>query len=266
MTKVYRMKAAFVTLSLFLAACGGGGGDSATSEGAATTEGAASTTTAQASKAGTATVRGFIKYAGAPVTSPKIKMGADPYCETANQTPVYDESTVVGPNGELENVFVYVKTGLEGQTFPTPATAVVFDQRNCTYHPHVFGIMTKQDLEILNSDATLHNVHAAPTNSDEFNVGMPTQNMKITKRFKKPEIMVHIKCEVHPWMSAYAGVLDHPYFTVAGKGGTWELPKLPAGTYTLEAWHEKLGTQVQEVVVTDGGSSEVTFNFGTAGT
>jgi hypothetical protein len=142
---------------------------------------------------------------------------------------------------------------------------VVFDQRNCVYHPHIFGIMTKQNLEIINSDATLHNVHATPVNSQEFNVGMPTQGMKITKSFKKPEVMVHIKCEVHPWMSAYAGVLDHPFFAVAGKGGSFELPKLPAGTYTLEAWHEKLGTQTQQVTVADGGSADVTFNFGTAG-
>jgi hypothetical protein len=206
-----------------------------------------------------------VKYAGAQVTNPKIKMGADPYCETANTAPVFDQSVVVGPGGELENVFVYIKTGLEGQAYPTPTTPVVFDQLNCTYHPHVFGIMTKQNLEILNSDATLHNVHATPGNSPEFNVGMPTQGMKITKNFKKPEVMVHIKCEVHPWMSAYAGVLDHPYFAVAGKGGTFEIPNLPAGTYTVEAWHEKLGTQTQELTVADGAAVEVSFTFGTAG-
>jgi len=247
---------------MVLAACGGGGSETATKS---ETGGTAATTTAAAPKASTATIKGTVKYDGAPVTNPKIKMGADPYCEENNATPVYDQSTVVGPNGELENVFVYVKTGLEGQTFPTPATPVVFDQHNCTYHPHIFGIMTKQELQIVNSDATLHNVHAAPVNSAEFNVGMPTQGMKVTKSFKKSEIMVHIKCEVHPWMSAYAGVLDHPYFAVAGKGGAFELPKLPAGTYTLEAWHEKLGTQTQQVTVTDGGTAEITFTFGTAG-
>jgi len=262
-TKVQQLFAVSLTVSMLAAACGGGG-DSQT---ATTDTGSSATTTTAAAtaKPATATVKGVVLYAGAPVTNPKIKMGADPYCETSNTAPVFDESTVVGPNGELENVFVYVKTGLEGQTFPTPEATVVFDQRNCTYHPHVFGIMTNQKLEILNSDATLHNVHAVPVNSQEFNVGMPNQGMKISKSFKKSEIMVHIKCEVHPWMSAYAGVLDHPYFAVAGKGGTYELPKLPAGTYTLEAWHEKLGTQTQEVTVGENGLAEVTFNFGTAG-
>jgi hypothetical protein len=251
-----------VTASVLLSACGGGGNETATTD----TNKPAATTTAAAPKVGTATIKGSVKYVGAPVTNPKIKMSADPYCETSNKEPAFDESTIVGANGELENVFVYVKTGLEGQTFPTPTTPVVFDQRNCTYHPHVFGVMTKQDVEILNSDATLHNVHATPTNSMEFNVGMPTQGMKVTKNFKKSEVMVHIKCEVHPWMSAYAGVLDHPYFAVAMRGGTFELPKIPAGTYTLEAWHEKLGTQTQEVTVADGATAEITFTFGTAGT
>lgn len=266
MTKVQQLLAVSLTVSL-LAACGGGGGENQTATTDTGAAGSAATPAPAASaKAATATVKGMIKYAGAPVTNPKIKMSADAYCESAHTTPVFDESTIVGPNGELENVFVYVKSGLEGQTFPTPSAPVVFDQKGCQYHPHIFGIMTNQTLEILNSDATLHNVHAAPTNSAEFNVGMPTQGMKISKSFKKSEVMVHIKCEVHPWMSAYAGVLDHPYFAVAGKGGTYELPKLPPGTYTLEAWHEKLGTQTQEVTVGENGIAEAVFTFGTAGT
>jgi hypothetical protein len=256
-----RNAAVFMTVTALLAACGGSGSDTATQ----TEKAAPATTTAAAPKPATAIIKGVVKYTGAPVTSPKIKMSADRYCETSNKEPVFEQSMVVGPNGELENVFVYVKSGLEGQTFPTPTTPVVFDQQGCTYHPHVFGIMTKQELEIVNNDATLHNVHATPGNSPEFNVGMPTQGMRIKKTFKKPEVMVHIKCEVHPWMSAYAGVLDHPFFAVAGKGGVFELPKLPAGTYTLEAWHEKLGTQTQQVTVADGGTAEITFTFGTAG-
>ena len=272
MTRIQQLFAVSLTVSLLALGCSGGGDsqtattDTGAGDGSAATSGGAATQTGSGSAAAaTATVKGKILYAGAPVTHPKIKMAADPYCETANHAAVFDSSTIVGPNGELENVFVYVKSGLEGKTFPTPAETVVFDQRNCTYHPHIFGIMTNQKLEIINSDATLHNVHAAPVNSQEFNVGMPTQGMKISKSFKKSEVMVHIKCEVHPWMSAYCGVLDHPYFTVAGAGGTYELPKLPAGTYTLEAWHEKLGTQTQEVTVGENGVAEAVFNFGTAG-
>jgi plastocyanin len=238
-----------------LAACGGGGDTGSTT----TTETPAQQATP--AKAATATIKGLVKYTGAAPAKNRIKMGADPFCETQHTEPVYDESTVVGADGSLENVFVYVKAGLEGQTFETPSEPVIFDQNTCMYNPHVFGIQANQELKILNSDATLHNVHATPKNSAEFNVGMPTKGMEITKKFKNPEIMVHIKCEVHPWMSAYAGVLDHPFFAVAGTGGAFQLPVLPAGTYTIEAWHEKLGAQTQEVVVGDGETKEITFTF-----
>jgi plastocyanin len=253
--------AVLLTASIFVAACGGGGDTETTGDAGSmgtTDAGSMGTTTAAAA---TSTINGVVMYAGAQPTSPKIKMSADPFCEETNAEPRFDESIILGPNGELENVFVYIKAGLEGQTFDVPTTPVVFDQKNCMYEPHIFGIMAKQELQILNSDATLHNVHATPKNSPEFNVGMPTQGMKITKKFKKAEVMVHIKCEVHPWMSAYAGVLDHPIYTVAGSGGSFSLPMVAPGTYTVEAWHEKLGTQTQEVTVGDGETTAISFNF-----
>jgi len=252
--------AVLLTASIFVvAACGGGGETESTGD--AGSMGTTTTTTTTTAAAATATIKGAVMYAGAKPTSPRIKMSADPYCDESNAEPRYDESVILGPNGELENVFVYIKTGLEGQAFDVPAEAVVFDQKSCIYSPHIFGIMAKQELQITNSDATLHNVHATPKNSPEFNVGMPTQGMKITKKFKKAEVMVHIKCEVHPWMSAYAGVLDHPIYAVAGSGGTFSLPMVAAGTYTVEAWHEKLGTSTQEVTVGDGETTEIAFNF-----
>jgi hypothetical protein len=252
-----------ITVGAFaLTSCGGGDSGSA---GTAQTQTETQTAAPAAqAKPATATVEGLVTYTGAPVKAGRIKMGADAYCDTQNKEPVYDESIIVGANNSLENVFIFVKAGVEGQSFPVPAEPVVFDQLNCTYHPHIFGIQTNQELEIINSDATLHNVHALSANSPEFNVGMPTQGMKIKKKFKNPEIMVHIKCEVHPWMSAYAGVVDNPYFAVAGKGGAFKLPMLPPGTYTIEAWHEKLGTLTQEVTVGDGETKDITFEFKTA--
>ena len=192
----------------------------------------------------------------------KIKPDADPKCKLAHPDGITSEEVLVNSNGTLKNVFVYVKEGLSGKTFETPKTPVTFDQQGCQYHPHVFGIQTGQTLEILNSDDTLHNVHALPANSQQFNLGMPLKGMKLKKTFAKPEIMVKIKCEVHPWMRAFAGVVGSPFFGVTGDGGTTDIKDLPAGEYTLEAWHEKYGAQTQKVTVTDK-DQEVTFNFKT---
>jgi len=142
---------------------------------------------------------------------------------------------------------------------PAPAAPVVFDQKGCHYEPHVFGIQAGQPLEILNSDDALHNVHALPKNTQEFNLGMPIKGMKLTKTFTAPEVAVKIKCEVHPWMAAYAGVLDHPFYAVTGEDGSFSLKDLPPGEYVVEAWHEKYGTQTQTVKVPE--TSEVSFTF-----
>ncbi|MGH7198531.1 MAG: carboxypeptidase regulatory-like domain-containing protein, partial [Candidatus Omnitrophota bacterium] len=126
----------------------------------------------------------------------------------------------------------------------------------------VFGIQVNQPLEIVNSDNTLHNVHALPANSPQFNIGMPIQGMKLKKSFSKPEVMIKIKCEVHPWMGAYAGVLDHPFFGVTGDDGAAQIANLPPGQYVIEAWHEKYGTQTQSVAVgAEGETQEVSFEF-----
>lgn len=259
MTKFVKVSLVAALAAFALTACGGGG-----ESGSQTASQSAAEKPAVAAKPATATISGKVTFTGTAPKPSRVKMGADPYCVEQHDGPVFDSSLIVGADGSLENVFVFVKSGLEGQTFPTPSEPVVFDQKTCEYNPHIFGIRPNQPLEIINSDATLHNVHATPKNSPEFNVGMPTQGMKITKKFKNPEIMVHIKCEVHPWMSAYAGVVDNPYFAVAGKGGSFTLPKIPAGTYTLEAWHETLGVQTAEVTIGDGESKEVDFTFAPA--
>ena len=164
-------------------------------------------------------------------------------------------------NGTLKNVFVYVQEGLEGKTFPTPAAPVTLDQKGCWYAPHVFGIQVGQPLEIVNSDNTLHNVHSLSGKSKQFNLGMPIQGMKLTKKFENPEIMVKFKCDVHPWMHAYAGVLNHPYFSVTGTDGAFEIKDLAAGSYAIEVWHEKYGVQTQTVTVTEEVPAAVDFTF-----
>jgi hypothetical protein len=205
-----------------------------------------------------AALTGKVNYTGAPVSPKPIDTNADPSCGKAG---LQSEEIVLNSDGTLKNVFIYVKQGLEGKTFETSKEKVVLDQQGCRYTPHVFGLGINQALEIRNSDSTLHNVHARPKESKPFNLGMPIKGMKLDRKFDKPEVMVKFKCDVHPWMTAYAGVLDHPFYAVSGDSGTFEIKDLPPGKYTLEAWHEKLGTQTQEVSVDESGKATADFNF-----
>lgn len=187
-------------------------------------------------------------------------MAADPVCQQQHTEPVYSEAVVVNDNGTLRHVFVYVKEGVTG-SFPAPSEPVVIDQAGCQYAPHVAGIQVHQPLEIVNSDATLHNVNVKPTLNRPFNIAQPVQGMKMTKQFTKPEVMVTFKCNVHPWMNAYLGVLEHPFFSVSDEQGAFAIAGLPPGTYVLEAWHETYGSQAQDVTVTEGQTTEIEFTF-----
>jgi hypothetical protein len=214
--------------------------------------------------ADTASVSGKVSFTGTAPAAKKLKMDADPKCaEMHADTPLTSEEAVVNANGTLKNVFVYVKSGLEGKTFETPKTPVVLTQEGCHYEPHVFGMMAKQPLEIVNADDTLHNIHAMPKNpsNKEFNMGQPNKGMKSTRTFANPEVMVHFKCDVHPWMSAYVGVMDNPFFGTTGDDGAFALKNLPAGEYEIVAWHEKYGTQTQKVKVGEGEAKTVEFAF-----
>ncbi len=213
----------------------------------------------QAALAGNVT--GSAAFSGTAPAKTEIVMAADPTCASLHTEPVYTEEAVVNSNNTLKNVFVYVKTGLEGKTFPAATTPVSFDQNGCHYMPHVTGVMVGQPLEIINSDSTLHNVHSLAKESKEFNLGMPIKGMKIKKTFEKPEIMVKMKCDVHPWMNAYVGVVSNPFFAVTGEDGSFEIKDLPAGTYTLAAWHETFGEQTAEVTVADGQPATANFSF-----
>jgi hypothetical protein len=208
------------------------------------------------------TISGKINFKGAKPAVQKIKMNADPKCvKMHGGKDVESNQVVVNPNGTLMNTFVYVKSGLPSKNFPTPKEKVVFDQRGCEYHPRVFGLMVNQPLEIINSDPTLHNVHSLAKNTKQFNIAQPKQGMKMTQKFDKPEVMVKIKCEVHPWMAAYVGVLDHPFYAISDDKGNFEIKNLPAGTYELEAWHEKYGTQTMKLTVGEKETKTADFTF-----
>jgi plastocyanin len=210
------------------------------------------------SKAGI--VSGRVTYEGAVPESVSAKLESDPACAREHPSGLkLDPILVTG--GGLDNVFVYVKDGLGNYYFDTPTEAVTLDQKGCNYSPHVLGVRTGQPLEIVNSDATLHNVNAMAKVNQGFNMGQAIQGMKNAKVFTAPEVMVRIKCDVHSWMTAYAGVVSHPYFAVTAGGGAFALQNLPAGTYTIEAWHEKLGTQTQSVTLGEKETKTVGFAF-----
>ena len=186
-------------------------------------------------------------------------MNSDPVC-VKEATNTETEYYVVGDGGGLGNVFVYVKEGLSG-SYPAATDTVVLDQQGCRYTPHVFGVQVGQTVQITNSDPTLHNIHATPAVNPEFNTGQPIQGMSMERTFDEVEVMVPFKCDVHGWMNAYVGVLDHPYFATTGPDGAFDISNLPAGNYVIEAWHEMLGVQTQNVTVGDGATAEVSFTF-----
>lgn len=209
---------------------------------------------------GSSSVSGRALYHGEIPEAEVISMGSDPVCASrgAGRT---NESVVVGPGGALANVFVAVESGLGDRLFAPPAEPVVMDQNGCAYAPHVLGVQVNQPLEIVNSDPTMHNVHSVPARNRPFNVGMAVQGQRVRKHFAEPEIMVRLKCDLHNWMNAWIGVSAHPFFAVSGPDGSWSITGLPAGTYTLRAWHERFGERRVEVAIGDGEAAEVEFDF-----
>ena len=205
-------------------------------------------------------VVGKVAFEGTAPKAARLKMNADAVCMKQHKDPVFTEDVVVNKNGTLKNVLIYVKDGLMGKKFDAPKEKVVFDQKGCQYSPHVLGIQAGQELEVVNSDPTLHNVHSLSKLNPQFNFGQPKQGMKFSRKFEKPETF-SVKCEVHSWMGAYMGVFDHPFFAVTGDNGLFSLKNLPAGEYTIEAWHEKYGTQSMKVTVGAAEKKTIDFKF-----
>jgi hypothetical protein len=218
------------------------------------------TATPAAELFGTSAIKGKVVFKGEAAKPATIKMSADPYCEQSHGNVVTSEEVLVNDDGTLRNVFVYVKQGVSGK-YPPPGTAAVIDQSGCMYRPRVQGIQVGQPLVIRNSDDTLHNIHSLSEINTPFNLGQPARGMEAKKSFTQPEVMVHFKCDVHPWMNGYIGVLDHPFFAVTGDGGTFKIEKLPAGEYVIEAWHEKLGVQQQTITIAKDETKTTEFVF-----
>jgi hypothetical protein len=215
------------------------------------------------------TVTGTVAFNGTPPAPKKIDTAADPVCGQKNPT-LSTEDTVV-KDGKLANVFVYVKEGTTADgkkigdfAWATPTTAVVLDQNGCHYKPHVLGVQVNQKLSITNSDPTQHNIHWTPTVNPEWNQSQPNGAPPIEKSFARTEVLVPVKCNQHPWMRSYIGVLKHPFFAVSSEDGTFTISGVPAGTYTVVAWKEGgAGTEkTMQVTVPANGSVKADFAFG----
>lgn len=210
-----------------------------------------------------AKIEGIVKFIGdkAPRNKP-IVMGADPQCLNLNKDKkVYQESVVVNPNGTLKNVFVHIKQGLEGKKFEPPKEPVTLEQQECLYHPRVFGVMVGQKLITKNNDPTLHNVHAWSEKGNSFNVAQPIQGMSSEFVMKAQEVMLQIKCDVHPWMKGFAGVLPHPFFNVTDDQGHFIINNVPPGKYVVQAWQESFGAKTQEIEVKPGATVTLEFSY-----
>ncbi|MFM8269885.1 MAG: urate hydroxylase PuuD, partial [Pseudomonadota bacterium] len=206
----------------------------------------------------TGTISGTVRFTGS-VPAPK-KISITPECaSTLGKSFLSQEVQVQG--GRLQNAFVWISEGLEGKKFATPAEEIIVDQRGCRYEPRVMGVQVGQPITFLNSDPFLHNIHSMAKNNEAFNLSLTNKNQKITRKLQKEEIMFRSKCDLHPWMSGFIGVVSHPYFAVSNETGEVILPKVPAGTYTLSVWHETLGIKNQKIEIGPQKNTDVDFIF-----
>jgi len=203
---------------------------------------------------------GSVKFEGAVPPAADIRLSKD--CAPAGAPNPKSDAVLVSGGGGLQNAFVYVKDGLDpGYTFDTPTKPVELDQKGCIYSPRVLGLMVGQPLDVVNNDATMHNVHALPMVNQEFNKSQTVQYSHMLHTFTAPEVMVKFMCNVHQWMSAYVGVVAHPYFAVSDADGNFAIKDLPPGTYTIEAWHEKFGRRTAKITVGDKQAQTAAFVF-----
>jgi len=205
-------------------------------------------------------ITGHIKLAGPLPGNPIIRMGMDPMCAQLNSGKrVVQQVVAASTDGSLANVFVHLQGTFP--KIPAPKEPVVLDQRACMYIPRVVGAVVGQTLLVKNSDDTMHNVHSLTAASNTFDVSEPKAGMSQQFTLKSEEVMLHIKCDVHSWMTTYVGVVSNPYFAVSNEGGTFEISNVPAGTYTIATWHERYGPLTQTVRVRAGATTTVDFVY-----
>jgi len=255
MTKLYIPAGAIA--ALLLVSCGGSKEEAKKEEAAPAAAPAAAVDEATA-----ATITGKVAFSGDKPVMRTIDMSANPACQRAHSTPQKSEEVIVNDNGTLRNAFIWIKAGLPDRQWPVPTIPAEIAQEGCMYKPHVLGVMAGQDITIKNDDPTNHNIHPLPKINQEWNESQPPKGDPKTKSFAREEVMIPVKCNVHPWMRAYIGVVSNPFFAVTGDDGTFTIKGLPPGTYTLEVWHEKYGTKDVQVTVAPKETKTQDFTLG----
>jgi len=248
--------------ALTLAGCGGGD-DKVTTADTSSSAPAAGGPAAAPDMENGATITGKVTLDGAAPVMKAIDMSANAFCVRVHPTPEKSQEVQLGAGGAVKDVFVWIKAGdaVTSKTWQAPTTAVTIDQHGCMYNPHVLGVMTGQNIDIKTSDQTNHNIQTFPTVNQAWNESQPPGSEDKVKTFARQEVMIPVKCQIHPWMKAYIGVVSHPFFAVTGDDGTFTIKGLPAGTYTLEFWQEKYGPQDQQVTVAPKDSKTVNYAF-----
>ncbi len=215
----------------------------------------------------TGTVRGKVKFVGTKLPRKPVDLSTDAHCAKAAAEPPLSEAYVWGDDDTLQNVLVYVVSGIDPKALtalPAPGP-VTLDQIACRFVPHVLAVRMDQPVIVRNGDDTLHNIRTLPNANTAMNLGQPTQGHRHTVRFSKPELGLLVKCDVHPWMNAVVHVMEHPFFAVTAQAGTFEIRGLPPGQYELASWHELRAfvsdQQRYSFTVTAGQTTEITVTF-----
>lgn len=214
----------------------------------------------------TGTITGRVVFKGTPPKPKEVSASAmkaaDAKCAALHKgKPLHIAEVQVGANGGLKWVLVYIKGNVKGN-FKAPTKPVIVDQTGCLFVPHVAAAQVGQPVEFRNGDPLLHNIRANSKQGQSFNIAQPVKGMKQVRKFNKPEIGIQLRCDVHWWMAGYLHVLPHPFFAITSDDGTFTIKGVPAGTYTIAAWHEKLGEQTKRVTVKPNATVQVEFVFG----
>lgn len=247
------------TLAVLALSISGCSGNSENSSGEDTPARHSVTEPVDAATAGS--VVGVVKFQGTPRRMRAINMAAVPNCAKMHSSPALTEDVVLGANGTLQNVVVYLKGDFSRFSFDPSNSPIRIDQNGCNYDPHVLALMTGQQLQVANSDQATHNINAAPKRNPRWNESQAAGAAPFTEVFTRSEIGIPVKCNIHPWMKAYIAVFSNPYFQVTRDDGSFKIDHVPPGTYTLTAWHELYGTRQQTITIEEKHEQTASFTF-----